>query len=270
MRNTLQRRKWDAILLRTLVVAGTLAACAVPAVADLQPLTDIRDPESAATARGRAYGPVWLTIDWEHVEPAELYTWIDGLLREIDLLIEQALGRYPADDVRWPMTKWEARGRFGAGGLLDDHGSVMVADGVMAFAGATELPDLGMSVDELRLLTEASGRGENGELALDEEMESWGLTDSLDTTAGGLLLVLADAPSGAGKLNVRTGASGGGDGRRWSRGPARSLEDLYYLDWPWSGRAGRNMFYWLIGPPGSIVLIAVVLGVIGACKRGAG
>lgn len=36
----------------------------------------------------------------------------------------------------------------------------------------------------------------------------------------------------------------------------------YFLDWPWSARSGRNMFYWLVGPPAMVFFVVGVMGVV--------
>ncbi len=41
----------------------------------------------------------------------------------------------------------------------------------------------------------------------------------------------------------------------------------YYLDWPWVIRAGHNMFFWIVGPPASIIFISVALGAVGSSRR---
>lgn len=33
----------------------------------------------------------------------------------------------------------------------------------------------------------------------------------------------------------------------------------HYIDWPWSEKPGRNMFFWIVGPPASLIVIAVGL-----------
>jgi hypothetical protein len=40
-----------------------------------------------------------------------------------------------------------------------------------------------------------------------------------------------------------------------------ALRDSYYLDWPWSARPGRNLFFWIVGPP-ALVFFAVLAVVI--------
>jgi len=48
----------------------------------------------------------------------------------------------------------------------------------------------------------------------------------------------------------------------------RSMESAYFLDWPWSSRPGRNMFYWVFGPPAFVVLAMLSMSVFtGEAKR---
>lgn len=41
------------------------------------------------------------------------------------------------------------------------------------------------------------------------------------------------------------------------------IDGGYFLDWPWSLRAGRNMFYWLVGPPALVFFVVGAMGVAG-------
>jgi hypothetical protein len=41
----------------------------------------------------------------------------------------------------------------------------------------------------------------------------------------------------------------------------KPLEDVYFLDWPWSGKQGRNLFFWILGPP-FITLVGLVIGLV--------
>ncbi len=63
-----------------------------------------------------------------------------------------------------------------------------------------------------------------------------------------------------------TGVSGGGR-RSGSRTREGAYSDKYYIDWPWSNRVGHNMFYWVVGPPASIVCISIALGAVGGFRR---
>ncbi len=52
-----------------------------------------------------------------------------------------------------------------------------------------------------------------------------------------------------------------GSTRRSDHSYRIALTDSYYLDWPWSTRVGRNLFFWIVGPP-ALVFFAVLAVVI--------
>jgi hypothetical protein len=58
-----------------------------------------------------------------------------------------------------------------------------------------------------------------------------------------------------------------GSTRRSDHSYRIALTDSYYLDWPWSTRVGRNLFFWIVGPPALVffVVLAVVI-VTGSAK----
>ena len=75
-----------------------------------------------------------------------------------------------------------------------------------------------------------------------------------------------------------SGSGGQGQGRgkavispgRDRRGRAKTivpLEDNYFLDWPWSDRPGRNMFFWVVGPPAFVFLSLLTMAVFSETSR---
>jgi len=52
------------------------------------------------------------------------------------------------------------------------------------------------------------------------------------------------------------------------RGANHSGENSYFLDWPWSARPGRNMFYWVAGPPAFVVLAMLSMSVFTSKSKG--
>lgn len=48
---------------------------------------------------------------------------------------------------------------------------------------------------------------------------------------------------------------------------ATSMSETFFFDWPWSTRQGRNMFFWVVGPPALVFVVVLAIAVFLGVSR---
>lgn len=238
--------------------------CAVilprPCVADLPPLPAPDAPAPSQSGWPTYQGIHLPNVDQDPEDHLEILARIDLLLRDIDRLLVALRAGRTSRDIRAASPRDERIAIFhDLSGVLR-HYRVWPVDPADAAADNTVPTAAGFGSGLDSIVLSCSAVTGDGRLPADGWqseravlLQDFNIQASMRGVVGNRIRGRTDVS----RYKLKSQRLAGG----------AALGDQYFLDWPWVTRMGRNMFYWVVGPPASIICLSIALGAVLSSKR---